>query len=324
MPDSTRLIARFFRINPNLGAPVTPIDQAWHALQIQDLEIKFLCDALRDGSRFEARSSANDHELWRLRFFKESRFEIDIYVWMCPLPDDAQVDKFRDAQYTHVLQALGLKTRELVDVGRSIWQSSGDEDSVLKASMFMRGTRSLKLDEYESRSERQLAIDPRGLSLIAKQDHAGFIFRRYLVLQALLIAYQQSIEAASRDLSALVAAGGDAFEELEKLRRDCLIFEARYLFARPVRLDTVDLRFVWDELAQRQHLRDAHGEFNDQLSAIHGLLSDQEQRREAERDKRRERLITALGLVLTILSLLSLLSITPDVVRQFFRGWLGV
>ncbi len=297
--------------------------QHWQTLLIQNNEIKFLCDALRDGSSFDARQVADDGELWKLSFFKASRFEMDVMVWICPLPDDANVDRFRDAQYAQALQALGLKTRDLLDVGRAIWQSSADEDSVLKASLFMRGTRSLKIEDYQSRSERQLAIDPRGLSLIAKQDHAGSIFRRYLVLQALLIAYQQSIEAASRDLSALVAAGGTAFGDLEKLRRDCLIFEARYLFARPVRLDTVDLRFVWDELAQSQHLRDAHHELNDQLNAIHGLLSDEEQRRDAERDKRRERLITGIGMVLTIVSLLGLLTVTPDVVRQFFKSWFG-
>ena len=315
------VISALFRYKGALNLPRT-------ALTISGGEIKFFKDALRQGCRFfrldtEQSCSA---EIWQLEFFIETRFACTMLLISRPLLPNEALDQVTTSLFNELAQSLAVSPTAglLIDSGRLIWQALPfDTNSVAAASKYMRGTNSLNTSDFEERGGRRLSVEPRGLALISDAKNVSHIFQRYCMLLALLRAYQFAIDSAVDALAELAAqpASNAAAKHLSALRRDSLVFAARFLFARPVRLDTVDLRFVWARLSDVNHLRESHVELSEQLDAVHSLLLHDEEKRDDARDKRGQYWLTLIGLMLAMLSLLSLVDVTPEKLIAFWRAW---
>lgn len=325
--NATTVISALFRFKGRLNLPRT-------SLVIGGGEIKFFKDALRQGCRFyrlntEASTAPNSvgTEIWQLEFFTDTRFACTMFVISRPLMPNEAFEQITNALFHELALALGIHPTAglLIDSGRLIWQAVPFAASVVaNASKYMRGTNSLTAVDFEERGGRRLSVEPRGLALISDAPNVSTIFQRYCVLLALLRAYQFAIDSAVDALAELAAqpASAVASQQLSALRRDSLVFAARFLFARPVRLDTVDLRFVWARLSDVNHLRESHVELSEQLDAVHSLLLHDDEKRDEAREKRGQYWLTLIGLMLTMLSLLSLVDVTPEKLRDFWRAWL--
>lgn len=328
VPNSATVISALFRFKGRLNLPRT-------SLMIGGGEIKFFKDALRQGCRFyrlniDTSTAPNSvgTEIWQLEFFTDTRFACTMFVISRPLMPSEDLDQVTNALFNKLALALGISPSAglLIDSGRLIWQALPFEAGVVaNASKYMRGTNSLTSADFEDRSGRRLSVEPRGLALISDAPNVSTIFQRYCMLLALVRAYQFAIDSAVDALAELTAqsACAAASQQLSNLRRDSLVFAARFLFARPVRLDTVDLRFVWARLSDVNHLRESHTELSEQLDAVHSLLQHDEEKRDEAREKRGQFWLTLIGLMLTMLSLLSLVDVTPEKLRDFWRAWVS-
>ena len=316
------VISALFRFKGTLNLPRS-------TLTIGGAEIKFFKDALRQGCRFFRLDTdiSAAVEIWQLEFFTDTRFACTMFVIARPLRQGEAVDQVTNALFNELALALNISPGAglLIDSGRLIWQSLPfDAGSVAVASKYMRGTNSLLAADFEERGGRRLSVEPRGLALISDAKNVSPIFQRYCMLLALLRAYQFVIDSAVDALAELAAqpASKAASEQLSALRRDSLVFAARFLFARPVRLDTVDLRFVWARLSDVNHLRESHVELSEQLDAVHSLLLHDEEKRDDAREKRAQYWLTLIGLMLAMISLLSLVDVTPEKLRAFWHAWM--
>ena len=319
--DGGTMVSALFRYKGALNLPRA-------ALTIGDAEVKFFKEALRQGCRFYrvATDVLANADIWQLEFFTDTRFACTLFVISRPLAQNEAMDQVSNALFNELALALGVNAGAglLIDSGRVIWQSLPfDAPAIAAASKYMRGTNSLTALDFEERAGRRLSVEPRGLALISNAPNVAFIFQRYCMLLALLRAYQYAIDSAVDSLSELAAqpASSDASAQLGALRRDSLVFAARFLFARPVRLDTVDLRFVWARLSEVNHLRESHVELSEQLDAVHSLLLHDEEKRDDAREKRGQYWLTLIGLMLAMLSLLSLVDVTPEKLREFWQAW---
>jgi hypothetical protein len=323
MLDAGTMVSALFRYKGALNLPRA-------ALTIGGGEVKFFKDALRQGCRFFrlATEVATNVDIWQLEFFADTRFACTMFVIARPLGQNEELDQVTSALFNELALALGVSASAglLIDSGRVIWQSLPfDATSVAFASKYMRGTISLTALDFEERGGRRLSVEPRGLALISNANNVAFIFQRYCMLLALLRAYQYAIDSAVDSLAELAAqpASSDASAKMSALRRDSLVFAARFLFAHPVRLDTVDLRFVWARLSEVNHLRETHAELSEQLDAVHSLLLHDEEKRDDAREKRGQYWLTLIGLMLAMLSLLSLVDVTPEKLREFWHAWVS-
>ena len=315
------VISALFRFRGTLNLPRT-------SLTIGGAEMKFFKDALRLGCRFYRLNYeiSTSTEIWQLEFFTDTRFGCTMFVISRPLMQNEALDQVTNALFNELALALAISPSAglLIDSGRLIWQALPFGASlVANASKYMRGTNSLTAADFEERGGRRLSVEPRGLALISDAKNVSTIFQRYCMLLALVRAYQFAIDSAVDALAELAAqpASAAASKKLSALRRDSLVFAARFLFARPVRLDTVDLRFVWARLSDVNHLRESHLELSEQLDAVHSLLLHDEEKRDNAREKRGQYWLTLIGLMLAMISLLSLVDVTPEKLSTFWHAW---
>ena len=329
LDDAGTQVSALFRFKASLNSMSAP-NLPRVALTLNGSEIKFFKDALRVGCQFfrlDTDASVRA-DIWQQEFFTDTRFACTMFVISRALAPNEALDQVSNTLFNELASALGVSPSAglLIDSGRLIWQSLAfDATAVANSSIYMRGTNSLVSADFEERGGRHLSVEPRGLALISNANNVAHIFQRYCVLLSLLRAYQFAIDSAVDSLADLAAqpASNVASEQLSALRRDSLVFAARFLFARPVRLDTVDLRFVWARLSDVNHLRESHVELSEQLDAVHSLLLHDDEKRDDARDKRAQYWLTLIGLMLAMISLLSLVDVTPEKLLDFWRAWIS-
>lgn len=308
-----------FRLVGALNVPMRP-------LRIDGMEVKFLREALLQGCEFS--EIVNERGgIWHLRFFSDSPFVCTFLVFHSHVRADSAPKEAGEALFEQLAASVGIdpKARRLLKGGRLILiQQEMSESALSFASLFLRGSKSLAEHQFEQRGNRQLAIDPSGIAMIGTAIRAEYLLQRYSVLLALARAYQYAVDLAIDEFAMLSTGLHDASAraQLDRLRRQSLVFSARYLFAQAVRLDTLDLRYTWERLAQVHHLRETHEELSEQLEAVHALTAFDQQQHDSQREKLTQARLTWLGLAIALMSLLSLVDVTPAKFAEFFRAWL--
>lgn len=308
-----------FRLVGALNVPMRP-------LRIDGMEVKFLREALLQGCEFS--EIVNERGgIWHLRFFSDSPFVCTFLVFHSHVRADLAPKEAGEALFEQLAASVGIdpKARRLLKGGRLILiQQEMSESALSFASLFLRGSKSLAEHQFEQRGNRQLAIDPSGIAMIGTAIRAEYLLQRYSVLLALARAYQYAVDLAIDEFAMLSTGLHDASAraQLDRLRRQSLVFSARYLFAQAVRLDTLDLRYTWERLAQVHHLRETHEELSEQLEAVHALTAFDQQQHDSQREKLTQARLTWLGLAIALMSLLSLVDVTPAKFAEFFRAWL--
>ena len=311
-------VCAVFRLVGTLDLPMQP-------LRIDGLEVKFLRDALLQGCVF-SELQLEHRGIWHLQFFQDSPFACNFLVFHSHVRADQGPKEAGEALFEQLAAHVGIdpKARRLLKAGRLILiHGEMSEFALSFASLFLRGSKSLAEHQFEQRGNRQLAVDPSGIAMIGTAIRAEFLLQRYSVLLALARAYQYAVDLAIDEFAMLSSGLHDApaRAQLDRLRRQSLVFSARYLFAQAVRLDTLDLRYTWERLAHVHHLRETHEELSEQLEAVHALTAFDQQQLDSQREKLTQSRLTWLGLAIALMSLLSLADVTPTKLAEFFRAW---
>jgi hypothetical protein len=304
-----------------------PVDAALVAapLTIDGTEPKFFIEALRKSVQCQRLHSETDMELWALSFFTDTRFASQFIVAQREVNEGEDLKRGNSLLFEALCQQLKLDRHapNLVDSGRLCFIAEVFSDAALvPASLYLRGSKALVAGDFKERRGRHLAIEARGLAMISANASLLPMFQRYAVLLSLLRAYQYAIDLALASLADLAALAEsiDANEALSSLRRDTLVFSARFLFLRPVRLDTVDLRYVWEDLALENHLSNSHTELTEQLNAVHALVQFDHDKREDQRERRMQMWLAWIGI---LLAAVALLEVTPAKLKDFFAAWMS-
>jgi hypothetical protein len=294
-------------------------------LTIDGAEPKFLIEALRKSVQCQRLRAPTDVELWALKFFHESRFASTFIVMQRKVIEGEDLKRGSALLFDELCRHLKLSKSafQLIDSGRLCFVTEVfSENAALSASLYLRGSKALVATDFKERRSRHLAIDARGIAMIGANESLQPMFHRYAVILTLLRAYQYAIDLAMTSLAELAARAEsiDASEALSGLHRDTLVFSARFLFLRPVRLDTVDLRYVWEDLASTNHLDDSHTELTEQLNAVHALSQFDHDKREDQREQRMQKWLAWIGI---LLAAVALLEVTPTKLKDFIAAWLS-
>ncbi len=311
-------------------------------LKINGGDVAFLKNPLKEGARFCEVKINGFSKVWVLEFFRGSPFSVTMIAVFREFgssyldqvgglsngTDVSFIDKQDNELKESAEKCLGVRTGG-VQTSHILLRSADtlSEEVFRMASKWVRGSWTLRQDSYREHSQRYVAVDGKGLSMVAPasghpQLHAQF--ERSLILFALGQAYQIAIDRISAELA-------EACEQLPRLRslyHDLLIFNAKFFFRYPVKLKNIELPFIWEQIHERFALSQLNTELLAQTEAVKGLLDEEARRRDemvrqraARRESRVNFGLTVIGVLIGLLSLLTLVEITPEMLTEFWAKW---
>ena len=288
-------------------------------LKIGGNNIGFIAQPLMDHCRFQS-NAQND---WQLTFFERTKFEISLRV-------DFKTD---DEKFNRPKLAQAKWVDGAIDLDKVIDPSA--KEIISSISKFIRGSFTLQAEQYiETTNNRYIVADRNAIGYVGEDEKQ---FQRAVLCLALGVAYR----AVLRDLIHKVtgATNSEDTAELVKLHRQILTFNAGNYFRYPVDLNSHELRIVWDTIHQNWCLQELNQELTNQLTAVAELLRTEQETRDAElkeqqaeraankaeQDATREasfnRRATLVGVLLGVLSILTLVEITPKHFTDFASTW---
>ncbi|AVI62966.1 hypothetical protein [Halomonas sp. GFAJ-1] len=302
----------------------TPVELV--PLKIANQGISFFIPSVESYSQF----ACNTHDVkdWKLSFFQLSA-NVCVRVLFTPFPLP-----HNDAVHCQALARVGWWERPL---GNST--NTTDRYAV---SHFLRGSKALPDSTFVSVGEHfQIACDRNGLALVGTTYQQ---FQRIVICQALAAAYHYIM--TSKMLALTQHLKHQRFDALATLHEEVLAFNASDFFARPIDIARQQLNQVWSHLAAHWQLCETNQQLTSQLKDISNLLltkreqkaqhlrelryqqGEKEQlRTEAERASKQEaqarrafRIDITLSLI-GLLSVLSIVQITPNDISQFLNAW---
>jgi hypothetical protein len=214
--------------------------------------------------------------------------------------------------------ATRIGNTEVDYCGRAIWTIGSLDESTATVSTFLRNSKSLTADEFESLGKLKVAADAKGLGIVDTTEPAlppGERFSRIAQLLALSCAYNSILEQLINNLSgAGVQAGKAAEESLRKWSQ----FMSAFYFSEPVRQDTIELCRVYSLISSRQKISLLASEATEQLRLLAEVVRLDRSEAQADRERKIQFRLSALGL---LIALLGLLQFTPKTIGDSFRLW---
>lgn len=316
--------AAIYRATDNANHIATSaIAPDWQPLRIDGNDVRFLIDILRQQSTFHDVTK----QVWRLDFFEHSPFRQVFYVSVVELSPQGDLlntqtrkqlaTHLKTQAYEQVCQHL-QSPREVVKatfIQTSDYEPS--EDVILTASQLIRGTNSMQYDPLERHSDRFIHVDGRGTVLMSPRAFHGVTFKRQVILLTLSKAYLLAMNEIMNGL-ATHCEDNDALKDLYK---SALVFNAKYFFANPVKVNRYDAFQLWQGIRRCMMIDDINREVTQQLKAVHQILGEEEEAKQLKTELRLNKRIGWLGIGIGVLSLISLFEITPEKVAEFFGSW---
>ncbi|UYV19471.1 hypothetical protein K1Y77_01975 [Halomonas qaidamensis] len=296
-------------------------------LKIANQGISFFIPPVASYSQFACLS--RDAMQWELSFFQMSSSSVRVRVLFtsCPLPQ-------HEAIHCQALARVGWWEQPL---GSDIHAT--DRRAV---SHFLRGSNALPDSAFTPLGERcQMACDRNGLALVGTTYQQ---FQRIVICQALAAAYHYVMTTNMLTLTQHLKH--QRFDALATLHEKVLAFNASDFFAQPIDISRQQLNQAWSHLAAHWQLSETNRQLTSQLNDISNLLltkrerqnqtlrelryqqaENEQQRQEAERIAKQEaqaRRAFRINITLSLIGLLSVLSvvqITPSDISQFLGAW---
>lgn len=302
------------------------IDPGWKPLQINGNDVRFLIDILRSQSTFHDIT----RQVWRLDFFEASPFRQVLYVSVVSEMleavqlDNAQIRKqLATTLRENAKQQISEHLPEAREVVRATFIHTHDYETtvadVLTASQLIRGTNSMQYDyeALERHSDRFIHVDGRGTCLFSPNPLHAATFKRQVILLALGQAYLLAMNGVMNRL----AAHCEDIGALQELYKTALVFNAKYFFANPVKVNRYDAFQLWQGVRRCTMIDDINSEVTQQLKSVHQILSQEEDNKQLQAELRLNKRIGWLGVAIGVLSLISLFEITPPKVIEFLQAW---
>lgn len=295
-------------------------DKKNHRIAIQDQltiagnAVAFFIPHIAGTTNFKASA---DQKRWQLKFFVGSPFEQELFVSFDP--DDNEI-KWVVGKACHLNNSANSERNPAL---------------LEEASMFLRNSKTLELNQGRELSAGRLLLADRGDFAYFSGDQNQFM--RIVLCLALAISYKKVLYQCMGQLKDHIRAGNN--EGTINLYQDILRFNAADYFSLPVAVERHELYSAWDVLHDHYKLGQLSQELTQQLTDVAVLLQaarerelalhtaqqrkieEESRRTEDKKDKGRALVLTLAGVALTAASLLSLVQITPKHFKEFGDGW---
>ncbi|WP_291511838.1 hypothetical protein [Acidithiobacillus sp.] len=262
----------------------------WKDLKIDDKPIKFFQAPILDKFKgYMCKSEGS--ELWKLTFFNHKSYSEKLFV------------RFSDTQPRSDPNYLFKAFWDKVSDGEP------NNDQLETASQWLRGSKSICIENYVAKHGSFLFVDGRGIAVFSTKCFGNFsencpvFFQRYILLLCLCAAYKLRIEKLINEL----ANAPDDCTTLNQMIKESYEFSARYYFRHPVRMENTELPFVWDEIRDRMRLQEYLDEFLSQASALRHVVLEAEQEHQRLRQEKLSNLMTVALILLALLTFLEAL-----------------
>lgn len=307
------------RFNANTIAP------NWQPLRINGNDVRFLIDILCNQSTFHDITQ----NVWRLDFFEQSPFRqvlyvsvIEVTISKTELATHEQRQQWAKQLRKQAFKQIKNHLPEPRDVVQATFveteQYEPNKVEVLTASQLIRGTNSMEFDTLDRHSDRFIHVDGRGTCLFSTSEWHKYTFKRQVILLGLAKAYLLAMNEIMNGL----ATHCEDTTTLPPLYKNALIFNAKYFFANPVKVNRYDAFQLWQGIRRCTMVDDINREITQQLKAVHQILSEEEETKQMKSELRLNKRVGWLGVAIGMLSLISLFEITPQKVGDFVKAWL--
>jgi hypothetical protein len=277
-------------------------------LTIGSKNVAFLIDPIHKYTEFQSNDAGDE---WLLTFFKGSPFPKSIAVRFSPADDCSHKCLARAAWFDN--RNGKVPNSQFQDI----------------ASQFARGSDALDVGTAIVLTENRSLLTDRSTCLYFSFDKSQF--ERIVVCLALAAAYTLVVRECLQAMTTHIK--DQQHDAVLALYDSMLKFNAADYFALPVLLDRHELMAAWDLIYQHFRLKSLHDELTDQLTRVAALLRSDAERvqRSTEalqqaHERRRDGIITGVGLVIAFVSLLQLLQLVelkPNDFSEAKKNWLG-
>ncbi|QLB12726.1 hypothetical protein EV697_101416 [Bisgaardia hudsonensis] len=279
-------------------------------LKLSNKNIVFLHSALKQSTAIH---HSDNFSKIKATFFHGSRFEKTLCCEQC-LTDICQSKKELNDKLTKQKDVASQNIMSKVTVVENVGDKIDNIDDIIfkNSSWFIRGSESLKREKFLACSNEFRCIDGRGMALLTKYSNKNKEqSSRGIFLVMLALAYYLALQQISEELS-LMLNDTKNIEKLDKLYTEAATFNARYYFHNPIAFSRYSTFEFWNDIREVYQLEQKNNEVISQLSQVHQILSDAQQKLEQKKAEKRNYCITILGLFLSLLGVIEVIDIILD------------
>lgn len=183
-------------------------------------------------------------------------------------------------------------------------------------SRSLRGSTTLRIDEsnrFITNRDVQIVFSPHGLHLSRaklwkdrSKDQGIWVKDAEKIIDCYLLAlaYQKKADALLQD--AITALDNKHQQKMIDARDALCAFDLKYFFTNPVCTEIFETHAIWDMVAQHCGVKNTHDEIKNQLFDLATIIENRRRDAEEARQRRVERKLTFIGLLLSALSLVEL------------------
>jgi hypothetical protein len=295
---------KFYRkpINQSLKIWSAPDVDGWSVLVFQffsDLQVRYVaCAFKKEGAAIE----------YLERFRNAARRESEIA---------AESKEDWNAVYTVIGKAVGRAGEFDKPPMKSklIWLRGNLDNQTFVASQFLRGSNSLRNENFVQINQSSFASDAKGVALVDASNDSEERCYNLLSVLALSCAYQAVLNDA---IDSLAAVGSKINGRAEYEIRRWSAFLASYYFIEPVRASTIELIDFYQSIQKRQRISAQYAEVTEQLKIVAELAHIERAEAETSKTSKRSFRITLLGVVIAAASITQC---TPKAWNDFKSAW---
>lgn len=266
--------------------------------------IGFLKNILLKNSKF----LKENENSWYLNFFFNSRYEQQLVVKIIEIPANLPREELQSVIDS---KKLDYKTHDELSTLSCIFQDCEmNSDIAEKLSLSIRGSKSIKCNDFIENPSHYHHVDGRGLSFFSRITNQEDNFKRQIILVSLAYAYLGAIEDIRTQLAEQVNDKVNNkisnIEELRKLYINSAKFNSTLFFQQPVLIKNSSLTEVWKKIDEALSVNLSSKELFEQLANVHNIL-------ELDADKKKQKIqvcwnwfFSILGIFIGILSLFEL------------------
>ncbi|MDY3331569.1 MAG: hypothetical protein SOX43_06405 [Pelistega sp.] len=277
-------------------------------LTIDDKAIKFLQPILLSDCHYYVL----DDNTWYFTFFSGHSYQQNFYIHFLKLPTlkishNEWINTTKDSFKNTVEDG-----REFTLLTHLVYLQPEDgqlsTELAEKASIAIRGTKAIKVENYRQGTNHFNHIDGRGLSFISFIGNISDHFERHVILLALAYAYLGAMEYLNNEL-AKYSDQEDNIALLTKLYEEAAKFNAKFFFNRPVQIQNTGLVASWNAIEETLKIGAINQELVSQIENVHYILNLKYQQtmhslelQRKELDEKRNAKIALWGLVIAAIS----------------------
>lgn len=183
------------------------------------------------------------------------------------------------------------------------------QDSILsdqEISKLLRNSSTLVINEKNSYEDKNMKIvfAEKGFVFCSKRDDRNLseTFERVLFLFVLAGAYNAYSDISISNVSE--SFRNKDFDKMIKTRDDIYSFDVRCFFHNPIKMNRHQTFDLWNMISSNYYIKPKYDEMKSQISDLANIIEIKQQKTQEEKNKKFERLVAIIGIILAATSLL--------------------